>query len=538
MASGSDTDDSQVEKMMEIFIKSMEGEHMSIIDSLVQTKLNDPRLPLDVNQCVIEASSRGNVTVLTKLLALHPRLSYGDEQNRRAIHYAARNGHLECVRLLLKAGAITNCSDDEGKTPLHLACAYGHVEVVRMLVHQGGQVNSCRTETGESALHVTATAGYNKIMEILLDNGGEINTMTRKLKGGETPLHKAIIADKPEMVEFLCSRGAILNTPNASDKFPIHVACEKGFIRCIAVLIQHGVSLEVTDSYKQTPLCAAVFENQTEVAKFLIEQGASVHTMDNNGFTPLHKASIKGNVEMIDYLMSAGANLNVRSEKSLQTPLMTAVYFGKLEAIKRLIHYGADTTLTDINGQSPLHLVHLKIGGDPADKIIQAILEGGGRLDMRDQNNFTPLQKGLYTGVVRSSLSLPCIQLLCQAGSWLGPDMYTMGKKSPLFWLAYSGFLQEAAYLIRAGWDLKNETWIVLPGKDPMQDKLHEFMIKTYKTVPTLLACSRQKLRAHLRSTRRYREILSSIDCLPLPSPLKSYLKLQDIDLSTPDFLQ
>ncbi|KAI8779066.1 serine/threonine-protein phosphatase 6 regulatory ankyrin repeat subunit B-like isoform X1 [Biomphalaria glabrata] len=537
MAAAGDSEDAQKEKMMEIFIKSMEGEHMSIIDSLLKTKLRDKRLPLDVNQCVIEASIRGNLVVLTKLLNLHPRLSHGDDENRRAIHYAAMNGHLGCVKLLLKSGASSNCSDDDGRTPLHYACSNGHLDIVKTLVTQGSSVNSCRTEIGECALHVTAATDHVNIMEVLLDNGGDVNNMTRKLKGGSTPLHIAITSDKPDMVDYLCRHGALLNMEDGFGKFPIHIACEKGVVRCIPVLIQHGADLEMLDSYNQTPLCSAALENQPAVAKLLIEHGANVHSVDNNGFTPLHKASIKGNVELIDHLMSAGADLNKRSTKSLQTPLMTAVYFGKLEAIKRLVHYGADTTVTDINGQTPLHLVHSKIGGDPIDKILLALLEGGGRLDIRDQNHFTPLQKGIYTGVVRSNLSLPSIQLLVQAGSLLAPDKYTSGKNSPLFWLAYSGCLKEAAYLVRAGWDLNNETWIMLPGKDSMQDKLHDFMIVNFRTVPSLLHRTRQVIRSHLSSIRKFREILSSIDSLPIPSALKSYLKLEDVDPNNMDFL-
>ncbi|CAL1530521.1 unnamed protein product [Lymnaea stagnalis] len=529
MASVNDKEAAQIEKLMEIFINSMDGEHMMVIDSLVQTKLNDPRLPLDINQCVIHAAIRGNVTVLSKLLSLHPRMSYGDEKNRRAIHHAAKNGHLECVKLLLKAGAISNCADDFGRTPLHLACAMGHTEVVSVLVLQGGQINSCRTETGENAIHIAAAAGYVEVMVLLLEHGGDVNTPTKKFKGGETPLHKAIMADKPEMVDFLCRHGAKMNIADASGKYPIHVACEKGLLNCITTMIQHGASLEVKDAQSQTPLSGAVLENQTRVAKLLIEQGADVHAMDNLGFRPLHKASNRGNPDLVEHLVSAGANVNARSERSLQTPLMSAVATNKLDTILKLIQLGADTTLPDISGHTPLHLALSKIGGEPLDKIVQALLDGGGRLDVRDKGNLTPLQRGLVVGVIRRQHFLPCIQLICQAGSELGPDQFTMGKKSPLFWLAYSGFLKEALYLVKAGWDLRNENWIILPGKDELQDRLHHWMILTLKTVPSLLACSRKALRAHLSDVRHHREILSTIDRLPIPAPLKSYLKLLDI---------
>ena len=68
-------------------------------------------------------------------------------------------------------------------------------------MRQCAHINSCRTEAGENAIHVTATAGHLDVMEILLDNGGDTSIGTRQSKGGESPLHKAVGADKPAMVK-------------------------------------------------------------------------------------------------------------------------------------------------------------------------------------------------------------------------------------------------------------------------------------------------------------------------------------------------
>ncbi|BFZ20659.1 hypothetical protein BsWGS_23698 [Bradybaena similaris] len=530
MASDDDIDLGSLDEFMKTFTQSMDSGRMDIIDSLLQMKLIDPRSPIDINQCAVLASIRGNTTVLTKVLALKPRMAFEDMYGRRAIHYAAKNGHLECVRLLLKAGAISNCSDRFGRSPLHLACSKGHTDIVKLLVQQCAHINSSRSETGENALHVTAITSYTEVMRLLLDNGGDINAVTKPNKGGDTALHKAVLAEKPDMVEYLCQRGAQLNTPNTIGKYPIHIACEKGFLRCVSILIQYGASLEVTDNRSQTPLSSAIVENQTSVAKLLVEEGANLHSADKYGYTPLHTACMKGNVELIDYLVTAGADINVRTPVNLLSPLASAITLGRLEAIQALIALGADVTLPDAKGHTPLHQVHMKLGGAPVDEIVRALLEGGGRLDVRDNGNLTPLQRGIVVAVLRKATILPWLQLLCQAGSRLGPDQFTCGKHSPLFWLSYSGLLKEALYLVRAGWDLNEETWIVLPGRDQDQDVLHRFMITTFQTVPSLLASCRKVLRSHLITVRENREILSTVDALPIPDPLKSFLKLFDID--------
>lgn len=48
----------------------------------------------------------------------------------RPLHYAAWQGRLEPVRLLLRASAAVNTASLDGQIPLHLAAQYGHYEVV------------------------------------------------------------------------------------------------------------------------------------------------------------------------------------------------------------------------------------------------------------------------------------------------------------------------------------------------------------------------------------------------------------------------
>jgi len=51
----------------------------------------------------------------------------------RPLHYAAWQGLMEPVTLLLQAGASPVEPSNNGETPIHFACQHGHVEVVRIL---------------------------------------------------------------------------------------------------------------------------------------------------------------------------------------------------------------------------------------------------------------------------------------------------------------------------------------------------------------------------------------------------------------------
>lgn len=64
---------------------------------------------------------------------------------------------------------------------------------------------------------------------------------------------------------------------------------------------------------------------------------------------------LKCHLACVDILLSqSGINLNVRSDNG-QTIVSEAVQRGQLSAAKFLIEKGADVTIPDMNGLTPLH---------------------------------------------------------------------------------------------------------------------------------------------------------------------------------------
>ena len=67
-----------------------------------------------------------------------------------ALHRACRNGHLECAKALLGAGADINKQNNGGFTPLMWAAMYGKIEVVRELLKRGAK-KDLKNENGKTA---------------------------------------------------------------------------------------------------------------------------------------------------------------------------------------------------------------------------------------------------------------------------------------------------------------------------------------------------------------------------------------------------
>lgn len=99
-----------------------------------------------------------------------------------ALHAAARNGHQNCVSILLSFGipSLHAKQTQTGQTPLHLAAARGHVDVTGKLLGAGAEVDA-RDVEGNTPLIAAAAGGWRAVVTMLLEAGA--NDMARNERG-------------------------------------------------------------------------------------------------------------------------------------------------------------------------------------------------------------------------------------------------------------------------------------------------------------------------------------------------------------------
>ena len=71
------------------------------------------------------------------------------------MHHAAREGHANCVKLLLEAGADMDKRDKRGCTPLHNAAKNGHAACGQLLLDAGADA-TVRNADGKTAFDLMA----------------------------------------------------------------------------------------------------------------------------------------------------------------------------------------------------------------------------------------------------------------------------------------------------------------------------------------------------------------------------------------------
>jgi len=88
-------------------------------------------------------------------------------------YFAAFQGSLEILKLLIDFNAKIDLPSDKGVTPLHRAASANRVEVVRLLLE-----NNANTQVEDfckrTPLLVAATCGHHEIVKLLIDHGAKL----------------------------------------------------------------------------------------------------------------------------------------------------------------------------------------------------------------------------------------------------------------------------------------------------------------------------------------------------------------------------
>ena len=138
------------------------------------------------------------------------------------MQWAARNGHLYVIQLLIAHGADPNIKDTQGYNTLHLVTHSSTVMPLLYLLHQPISVDE-RDAVGHTALMWAAYQGDALSVELLLKHGASTNTRDDV---GLTPLHWAVVRGNKVCILRLLEKGAELHAKDNEGRTARDMAVE------------------------------------------------------------------------------------------------------------------------------------------------------------------------------------------------------------------------------------------------------------------------------------------------------------------------
>lgn len=298
------------------------------------------------------------------------------------LYVAAFAGHENVVRQLAKAGASVHYRrPPEGTTALLVATKHRRRKVVRALLELGADPKQ-RKEDGTDALYEAVRQGDRGTLLLLAGlkdcssssqknsssdrHGGQpAPRAVEPLDGGSptrTLLNLAATCKRLSMVQLLLSEPirADPNGANADGTTPAYVASYQGNLPLLSLLVQRGANPNAARRDGMCPLAVALQEKQVDAVRFLLSFAwVDLTQRRADGATLEYIAARSGNPAMLQLLWQAMSAKNMLRRVNEPrhdgvTALSVCSQHGFTSVVDALLRAGADATLADFRGVTPL----------------------------------------------------------------------------------------------------------------------------------------------------------------------------------------
>lgn len=384
--------------------------YTDIVNALIEKGV-DVKAKDDVDGCMAIhlAAANGKNDVINILLDVDAsNINDVDNRGNTPLHWASMKDRTDTVSLLIENGADIEAKDIDNWTALHYAAAFASLQTVEALVDNGADKNSL-TKDGNIPVNYAkdetiktylsgGKIGREDTEEVVEEETTETEETTENTETSETIaedelnneldttqngsiVDPTVVDLDPKQLELLIAVknndiiavNALLKenvNPNFVDEegySPLHRAVLNNNLDVVNVLLSYkDIDTEIKLPYEAsvddwylggaTPLLVASYTGNADIVNALIEAGSDIRAKDDiDGATTIHIASANGNNEVINILLNKDNTLINEADSMKDTPLHWASIKNQTDTISLLLANGADTKLTNSDGNTVLH---------------------------------------------------------------------------------------------------------------------------------------------------------------------------------------
>ncbi|XP_046971528.1 L-asparaginase [Vanessa cardui] len=217
-------------------------EDNTLIDALASSlNIQSPKKLIEVTEKVFSslllyAIEHDDVRAVMKMLDMGADVNIQNAEGRTVLHEAILKGNIPIIEYLLKNGANVHLKTRCGETPLLTAIHKDNHTVITLLKQCGAHLASVDNKPVAEMLSLAARSGVVDKLETLRIAGADLNAMD-EIK--QTPLHKAVLCNNPDVVKYLLCHGVKTYLPDVLGLTPLDCAVKLNFENIADMLKQH-----------------------------------------------------------------------------------------------------------------------------------------------------------------------------------------------------------------------------------------------------------------------------------------------------------
>ncbi|KAL8654100.1 MAG: hypothetical protein Q9226_003563 [Calogaya cf. arnoldii] len=225
----------------------------------------------DFESALRAAAEFGQIDVIDQMLREQPTAIEAAEggMGLTALHYAARNDHLDVVKLIVNKGADPFNADSNGRTAVHHAtCSNGVLCLDYFLGNRFADI--LPDKEGLSLWHLAALAQTKQTLETLAKYFIPMPLLSDvRAKDGRSPLLCAASVGCAENIEWLLLAGCTTMESAYDGSTALHLAARSGSSKAVQALLTTGSEVNAATEDGSTALHFALVEITKEVGIIL-----------------------------------------------------------------------------------------------------------------------------------------------------------------------------------------------------------------------------------------------------------------------------
>lgn len=186
-------------------------------------------------------------------------------------------------------------------------------------------------------------------------------------------------------------------TPPSSDQIAhydgLREAAHQDDAHAIRVLVAGGADPDKRDSAGRTPAHVAAFASSDRALRALGEAGADMNALESHAYDVLTIAAVANDLALVALALDLGNRPDLVTSPSQGTALIAAAHLGHARIVSRLVAAGAPLDhVNNLGWTAVMEAVVLGNGGQGHIETVRALIESGADVSLADLDGVTPLE--------------------------------------------------------------------------------------------------------------------------------------------------